>query len=283
MKATAQLSFGLLGPFQVSLNGQMIPGPAGKKRSLLAMLLLDPKGMVARGKLITELWGDAPPNSAGANLRTYVSGVRSWLEDWCHGVDGSGLVSTGSGWALDFVDGQTATVDVHEFEVNRAKGRRLAELGDLISAEPHLGRAALSCRGLPLQDVQQGALLGARTAVLTAQWFSAVEEYADLLIGLGRYEQARTMLHEFLGVHPTRERAWGQLMLACYHDGDLAAVVKAYRCGREALVDELGVEPGSEFIALYQAILRRDAWPSGVHPLSSNHQFESSVGRVRPA
>ncbi|MFC4535659.1 AfsR/SARP family transcriptional regulator [Sphaerisporangium dianthi] len=230
-------------------------------------MLLNPDGTVSRGTLTAELWGDSPPRSAAANLRNYVSGVRTWLADRCHGPAGSTLTSTGNGWALNTAGPGPVTVDVREFEADRANGRSLVQQGDLVAAESYLRRAALSCRGLPLQDVAQGALLGARAAVLTAQWFSAVEEYADLLIRLGDYERARTVLHEFLSVHPTRERAWGQLMLACYHDGDVAAVVRAYRTGREALVEELGVEPGREFTALYQAILRREAVPDGTAPV----------------
>ncbi|MEU4765850.1 BTAD domain-containing putative transcriptional regulator [Actinosynnema sp. NPDC023794] len=264
--STVQVNFGLLGPLEIRRNGQVVSGPSGKKRSMLAMLLLHPEGTVTRDRLAGELWGDFPPPSAAANLRTHVSGLRSWLGKLFHDAAESELVSTGTGWALNMTKCGEATTDVDRFEVDLAHGRKLADDGHLVDAEPLLRRAAMSCRGLPLQDVPQGARLAARAAVLTAQWLSGVEEYADVLIQLGSYEHARIVLHELVGAHPTRERAWGQLMIACYRDGDLTAVVKAYRGAREALVEELGVEPSVEFTSLYQAILRRETALEEIRP-----------------
>lgn len=222
------------------------------------MLLLTPQRAVARNRLTAELWGAAPPRSAAANLRTHVSGLRSWLGDCLPETAESGLLSTGNGWALGFAQRMTVTIDVHGFERDLRTGRQLVDANDLCGAEPYLRRAALACRGVPLQDIPQGALLSARAAVLTAQWLSAVEEYADLLIKLGDYERARTVLHDFVGDHPARERAWRGLLLACYHQGDLAAVVSTYRSARRALAEELGVEPGAELTVLYRSMLRRD-------------------------
>lgn len=52
MKNAVTISYRLLGPLEVRCNGRVVPAPAGKKRSLLALLLLDPDGMVGRGALI---------------------------------------------------------------------------------------------------------------------------------------------------------------------------------------------------------------------------------------
>lgn len=84
-----------------------------------------------------------------------------------------------------------------------------------------------------------------------------------------------------LAAHPTRERAWGRLLLACYHQGDLAAVASVYRDARKALVEELGVEPGAELTALYRSILRRDpelSRPS--QPVGLLRSSAYDVGRV---
>ncbi|MGX7672361.1 AfsR/SARP family transcriptional regulator [Plantactinospora sp. DSM 117369] len=84
-----------------------------------------------------------------------------------------------------------------------------------------------------------------------------VEEYADVLVKRGEYEAAQAMLHEFLGDHPHRERAWGQLMVACYRSGDLAGALDAYRRARVALITGYGIEPGAELATLHRAILQR--------------------------
>ena len=58
--------------------------------------------------------------------------------------------------------------------------------------------------------------------------------------------------------HPLRERPREQLMLALYRSGRQAEALTAYRDGRHALVDELGIEPGRSLRELEQAILRQD-------------------------
>ena len=47
-------------------------------------------------------------------------------------------------------------------------------------------------------------------------------------------------------------------MLALYRDGRQTEALERYRAGRRRLVDEVGVEPGSDLRALEQAILRQD-------------------------
>ena len=59
--------------------------------------------------------------------------------------------------------------------------------------------------------------------------------------------------------YPLRERLRSQLMLALYRAGRQADALAAYREGRRALVDELGIEPGRQLQELEQSILRQDA------------------------
>jgi len=86
-----------------------------------------------------------------------------------------------------------------------------------------------------------------------SQWQAAIEEYADVLLPLGQQTQSRELPLRLLSMHPGRERAWGQLMLACYRDGDLPGALEAFRSARATLADRLGVEPGAELVALHRA------------------------------
>ncbi|MEQ4300059.1 AfsR/SARP family transcriptional regulator [Plantactinospora sp. B6F1] len=245
-----ELAVGLLGPLDIRQDGEAVAAPVGNRRRILALMLLD-GGTVSRTRLAAELWGRDAPRSAPANLRTYLSGLRAWL------ADRADLVREGAGWRLVPPSRVRLTVDVTSFQAELAQGRRAARCGDLVAAGGHLRHALGYWRGAPLQDVPQGGPLGARAAVLEAERFAATEEYASVLVKLGEYEAARAMLHEFLGDHPHRERAWGQLMVACYRSGDLAGALAAYRSARVALITGYGMEPGAELAALHRAILQR--------------------------
>ncbi|GAA3758329.1 hypothetical protein GCM10022225_49600 [Plantactinospora mayteni] len=244
------LAVGLLGPLDIRQDGEQVAAPVGNRRRILALMLLD-GGAVSRTRLVAELWGRAAPRSAPANLRTYLSGLRAWL------ANRADLVRDGSGWRLVPPPRVRFTVDATSFQAALTEGRRAVQGGDLVGAGGHLHRALGYWRGAPLQDVPQGGPLAARAAVLEAERFAATEEYADVLVKLGEYEAARAMLHEFLGDHPHRERAWGQLMVACYRGGDLAGSLAAYRSARVALISGYGMEPGAELAALHRAILQR--------------------------
>jgi WD40 repeat protein len=57
---------------------------------------------------------------------------------------------------------------------------------------------------------------------------------------------------------PLRERRWGQLMVALYRAERQGEALQAFARAREVLVDELGIEPGSELQRLQTAILAHD-------------------------
>jgi DNA-binding SARP family transcriptional activator len=248
----------MLGSFEIWQGDAVVPGPVGKQRALFALLLLAHEQTVTRARILQELWNGPPPPSAEANMRTYVSQLRAWLDRWSADGPTRRLPFTGRGWSLAL---PASEVDVLVFEAELSAGRRAASAGDWTRAATHLRRCVDLFRGPALSDVPQGPALAARAAVLNAQRLSVIEEYAHLLLRLGRYAQSREVLLRFLAEHPGRERAWGQLMLACYRDGDLPGALEAYRSARVSLAERLGVEPGAELAELHRAILRRQPEP----------------------
>ena len=59
------MEFGLLGTLEVRAGDGPLPLGAPKQRALLALLLLHANRVVARERLIDELWGDEPPETRG--------------------------------------------------------------------------------------------------------------------------------------------------------------------------------------------------------------------------
>jgi DNA-binding SARP family transcriptional activator len=73
--------FGVLGPFVLERDGQSVPLPSGRQRSLLALFLMAGGVPLSRDRLIDELWGEHQPASAVSALHVHLSKLRDLLGD----------------------------------------------------------------------------------------------------------------------------------------------------------------------------------------------------------
>ena len=89
---------------------------------------------------------------------------------------------------------------------------------------------------------------------------AALEQRVDLDLALirGHHSALVTELEALTAEHPYRERFHAQLMLALYRAGRQADALDAYRRARQALVDDLGLEPSPTLKRLEAAILAHD-------------------------
>jgi len=244
------LEFRLLGPVEAWEGGRRLPLGGPKPRALLAALLLAAGKVVSSERLVDVLWGEDPPKSAHALVQTYVYGLRRTLAEG----GGSEVIETRpSGYAVLFQPGQ---LDVESFEQLVADGRRHASDGDHERAAESL-RAALSLwRGSALGGI--GHVLRGEAARLDETRLLVLEERLDAELALGRQAEAVGELTELVRAHPARERSRAQLMTALYRLGRQADALTVYHEGRQALADELGVDPGAKLQELYEAVLRAD-------------------------
>ena len=74
------MDFRILGPLEVQDDGDLVALGGTKQRALLAILLLNANEVVSSDRLIDELWGQEPPDTAAKGLQGYVSGLRKVLE-----------------------------------------------------------------------------------------------------------------------------------------------------------------------------------------------------------
>src|SRR5206468_3674977 len=86
----------------------------------------------------------------------------------------------------------------------------------------------------------------------------AIEDRIDADLQLGAHAPLVAELEALVARYPLRERLRGQLMVALYRRGRQAEALQAYRDARNALVEELGIEPGKPLQELERAILRQD-------------------------
>ena len=85
---------------------------------------------------------------------------------------------------------------------------------------------------------------------------AAFEELMEVELARGQLPVAE--LERLVTEHPLRERLRGQLMTALYRGGRQAEALAAYRQGREALMDQLGLEPSPALRRLETEILRHE-------------------------
>ncbi|WP_158102564.1 AfsR/SARP family transcriptional regulator [Lentzea kentuckyensis] len=107
-------------------------------------------------------------------------------------------------------------------------------------------RAALTLwRGDPFADVEVPVLAGWARG-LAVQRLAAVEALYEAELACGLHEAVLGELTDLVREHPLRERLHGLLMTGLYRAGRRSEALEAYRRARQALVSELGLEPGPE-------------------------------------
>src|SRR3954470_17762490 len=138
--------FRLLGPLEVTdANGPAHLGE-GRQRAVLVLLLLHRNEPVATDRLIDDLWGEAPPATAGKVLQNHVRALRRALGDG----EGRRWEPHGHAYALRIADGE---VDADRFErLVREGGEALAH-DRPADAAARLRDALAMWRGPPLSDV----------------------------------------------------------------------------------------------------------------------------------
>jgi DNA-binding SARP family transcriptional activator len=72
MPTNHQIEFRVLGPLTVRIGGRAVAAGGPKQRALLALLLLSANRVVARERLIGELFAEQSVNSADHALRNHV-------------------------------------------------------------------------------------------------------------------------------------------------------------------------------------------------------------------
>src|SRR3954449_3876056 len=106
------MEFRLLGPLEVRDGEALVAVGGGKRRSLLALLLLHPAEVVPAERLIEELWAGRPPPTAAKSLQVHVSQLRKELLP-AMGRNGTALMTRSSGYVLEV---PPENVDVACFE-----------------------------------------------------------------------------------------------------------------------------------------------------------------------
>ena len=74
-----KIDYRILGSFEVRVGGRLVGLGGEKPRALLAILLLHRNEVVSVDRLVDDLWGESPPETALRTVRAYVSRLRKAL------------------------------------------------------------------------------------------------------------------------------------------------------------------------------------------------------------
>ncbi|WP_155368312.1 AfsR/SARP family transcriptional regulator [Catellatospora vulcania] len=253
--------FGLLGPLAVSRDGRPVTLGSTKQQLVLAALLLRPAEAVSTGELTAMLWGDQPPASAAANVRTYVRGLRQALTG--EQAAERRISTTPGGYLLRVEPGER---DVDRFDAAAARGRAALADGDPAGAQAELAAAVGMWRGPALAGLPLPRLLTGRVGQLEERRLLAEEDYAVARLALGEPAVVIPRLRALLDRHPLRQRAWAQLMLCLYQIGDVSGALAAFRQARQVLAEETGMDPGPELTRLHDDVLHHRLGPRPAPP-----------------
>jgi predicted ATPase/DNA-binding SARP family transcriptional activator len=243
------MEFLVLGPLDLVVAGAPVSLTAPRQRALLAALLLRAGTVVAVDALIEALWDSDPPDSAASVLRLYVSNIRRCLPP-------GRLETRNSGYVLLVEEGE---LDAERFEALFADGKRALAEGSPRLARSLLGRALALWRGAALADFAVESFAREAADRLDELRLQCVEERLAADLELGHHRDVLAELELLVATHPLRDRLRSQLMLALYRSGRQADALACYRRGRDVLIEEHGLDPGTALRELERRILQQDA------------------------
>lgn len=259
------IEFRILGPLEAEGEGRLVPLGGSKQRAVLAILLLARGEAVSVDRLVDELWGEQPPDTATKTVQVYVSRLRKEL-----GQDV--VITRGGGYVLDIEPGQ---LDAERFERLTLEGREALERGEVRRASELLRQALDLWRGPPLGDLAYEPFAQTHIARLEELRLVALEHRIEADLALGNHAALIPELETLVREHPARERLRAQLIIALYRSGRQTDALASYRDARRALVEELGLEPSRELQELERAILAQDPAidaPARARPLRDTPQ-----------
>lgn len=237
----------LLGPFEFVIYGEAVP-MARLQRAVCSALIFNANRVVSQAHLSRMVWGDHPPASAAARLRSLIAEIRQAIGPHATEI----LRTADSGYLFKIPD---ASVDYVEFTRIAREGIADSAQGEWEKAQHKLDAAIKLWRGDPLPDLRSRPDLHQ----LYELYSSAAEIQMEAWIFCGQSGLAIAELTRLTTEFPLREKPHALLMKALHNAGRTVDGLEVFRLLRRRLVEELGIEPSSELSALHTALLSGSA------------------------
>jgi predicted ATPase/DNA-binding SARP family transcriptional activator len=243
-----RVDFRLLGPLEARIEGEPVHLGPPKQRALLAELLLRANEAVPVERLVDALWPAEPTVSARHAIQVYVSRLRRALGP-------SRIEARSRAYVLR---ADPDEIDLFRFRQSVAEARESLGGDDASGAAERLRDALALWRGRALADLDGEPGVDQLVLELEEERVGAIGLRMEAELAAGSDAELIPELEHLIAQHPAREELHAQLMLALYRAGRQADALEAYERAREALVNELGLEPSPRLKELEAAVRRRD-------------------------
>ena len=248
----ADVSIDVLGPIEVHVGRREIRISSARERSRLATLAAHGGQVVSVDALAEDLWEGAPPESAPAAIRVYVSRLRKTLQD--AGI--ADLLETRPpGYRMTVEPG---VLDVDRFQTAIAEAHQ-ARIADPARAIERYRYALGLWRGRAYSEVADSPFGASMSARLHEARLAAIEECLALELVCGHHQTVVTDLEGLIPSHPIRERFRALAMIALAGLGRGIEASTVYDDYAATLQAELGASPSDALDALREAIARGES------------------------
>jgi predicted ATPase/DNA-binding SARP family transcriptional activator len=244
------LQISVLGPIEVSRDGQIRRVPGGKTSELLVRLALEAGVVVRTDRLVDEVWGDEAITTRRNTLQSKIAKLRRAFGE------PPVLVSGDGGYKLDVAPSE---VDALAVLTHVVEASRLLDDGDDRGAADLCASTLKLYRGDILPAAGDAEWVNAHRARLEAARFQLVETQFSARLRLGDTGDVIGELEAAVATYPYQESLWELLITALYRAGRQADALATYQRVRRQLGDELGLDPGPQLQQLEQQILLHDA------------------------
>lgn len=247
----SQLRIHILGPLGAEIGANPLHLSKARHREILGILLAAQGRTVSTGRLMEELWEDAPAGAVGA-VRTFIGELRRILEpERAARMPPAILVTIGDGYAL-----KPAPTAVDLWRVEQAVAT--AEGMNPEARESLLTAALKEWRGDAFEEFRTRPWAQGERARIAELRAGTVEQLAEARLALGRPKDVVALLDGHVVEHPWRENGWRLLALALYRSerqGDALAVLTQ---ARSTLLQNLGLDPSVRLTTLERDIMRHN-------------------------
>ena len=243
------MEFRVLGPLEITHDGEPVIVTRHKCRSLLALFLSHYPYAISTDAVAEALWPDTDPEKAINSVRVNASYLRAALAL----TDGDGPITSGRyGISVG-----REHIDVTRFEDLASAAHEAGAAGDPHRATELFGSALAEWRGEPYADFSEIDALREEVARLGELRLDALEGYATALLDDDRADEVCRLLTPVIDAHLSRETLVGRLMLGFHRTGRQRDALAIFARVKDELA-ESGMPPTPQLQELANAVVLHD-------------------------